>query len=85
MSQEMLIGQILRALSNHSELVTQAYTQGRVQTESSTNIQLLVNSGLLQGNTSDGFRLVAPLRDIAYFGDCDRLFRDNPITSVSRL
>ncbi len=21
----------------------------------------------------------------AYFGDCDRLFRDNPITSVSRL
>ena len=22
---------------------------------------------------------------IAYFGDCDRLFRDNPITSVSRL
>ena len=64
MSQEMLIGQILRALSNHSELVTQAYTQGRVQTESSTNIQLLVNSGLLQGNTSDGFRLVAPLRDM---------------------
>ena len=64
MSQEMLIGQILRALSNHSELITQAYTQGRVQTESSTNIQLLVNSGLLQGNTSDGFRLVAPLRDM---------------------
>jgi len=22
---------------------------------------------------------------IAYFGDCDRLFRDNPITSVSHL
>jgi hypothetical protein len=64
MSQDMLIGQILRALSNHSELITQAYTQGRVQTESSTNIQLLVNSGLLQGNTSDGFRLVAPLRDM---------------------
>ena len=21
----------------------------------------------------------------AYFGDCDRLFRDNPITSVSHL
>ena len=64
MSQEMLIGQILRALANHSELITHAYTQGRVQTESSTNIQLLVNSGLLQGNTSDGFRLVAPLRDM---------------------
>ena len=64
MSQDMLIEQILRALSNHSELITQAYTQGRVQTESSTNIQLLVNSGLLQGNTSDGFRLVAPLRDM---------------------
>lgn len=23
--------------------------------------------------------------DGAYFGDCDRLFRDNPITSVSHL
>ena len=22
---------------------------------------------------------------VAYFGDCDRLFRDNPITSVSHL
>ena len=26
MSQEMLIGQILRALANHSELITHAYT-----------------------------------------------------------
>ena len=25
------------------------------------------------------------LKAFAYFGDCDRLFRDNPITSVSRL
>ena len=27
----------------------------------------------------------APDEILAYFGDCDRLFRDNPITSVSRL
>ena len=33
---------------------------------------------ILEGETSQSVW-------IAYFGDCDRLFRDNPITSVSHL
>ena len=35
----------------------------------------------------DYIEYVAALKEFlnAYFGDCDRLFRDNPITSVSHL
>ena len=35
----------------------------------------------------DSLKSLAAVFDVhvAYFGDCDHLFRDNPITSVSRL